>query len=100
LEIFEDGNEEEFKELLVLPPYQLKDILVLRNKFGFCPLHITCFHGYTELSLALIKLHKDLNVSLDLYDNQNNTPLNLLSSHGYKDLNIELADMSSKEFKT
>ncbi len=69
MEIFEDGNEDEFRELLLLPPYNLKEILKMRNKFGFSPLHITCYHGYTELSLALIKLHRELGVTLDLYDN-------------------------------
>lgn len=82
-EIFEDGNEEEFKELLKLPLFKIKEILLMRNRLGLTPLHTTCYHGYTELSLALIKLHKELGVSLDLFDNQKNTPLNLLSSHGF-----------------
>jgi ankyrin repeat protein len=70
----------------------------MRNRLGFSPLHITCFHGYTDLSLALIKLYRELGVSVDLFDNEDNTPLNLLSSHGYKDMNLDIADLSSNEF--
>jgi hypothetical protein len=34
---------------------------------------------------------------LDSYDDQGHTPLSLLASHGYLDINLDLIDPESKE---
>lgn len=69
----------------------------MKNTAGFTPLHISCFHGYKRLTIEVIKLHRLFNLSLDEYDDQQNTPLSLLSSHGYLDLNIDLFDEQDEE---
>ncbi len=69
----------------------------MKNTRGLHPLHITCFHGYKKFTLELIKLHRIFNISLDLLDDQNNTPINLLSSHGYLEMNLDLLDVNSED---
>lgn len=97
-EMFEDGNVDDFQELLNEGSVDQVSICTMRDHDKRTALHLVCMKGHREFFDLLLPLYLKQNIDLDTFDENGDTPLLLACSHGNRD-EMELEDAEQADDK-